>query len=86
MQIPKTPLRGLLAKQNRVGYAWVDIIVQVYSHPFNSHYSKHPSNCQATPLFYAQNAAFFRSEPLLASNPIRLQPFWRFKRLRRANL
>jgi hypothetical protein len=36
MKKPKTPLRGSLAKQNRVGYTLVDIIVKVYSHPFES--------------------------------------------------
>ncbi len=31
---PKTPLRGLLAKQNRVGYASIDVVAKVYSHSF----------------------------------------------------
>ncbi len=36
----KVLFRGLLAKQNRMGYTLVDIIVKVYSHAFLSHYSR----------------------------------------------
>jgi hypothetical protein len=42
----KPPVRAVLAKQNRVGYTLVDIIVKVYSHPFESILADFPSKCK----------------------------------------
>ena len=45
---PKSPLRGTLAKQNRMGYALIDVVAKVYSHSFTGIIAEDMHVCQIT--------------------------------------
>jgi hypothetical protein len=46
----KPPLRAALAKQNRVGYSSIDIIAELYSHPFESIIAEYLRKSKGYPL------------------------------------
>ena len=44
----KIPLAGVLAKQNRMGYALIDVVAKVYSHSFAGIIAEEVRVCQIT--------------------------------------